>query len=597
MNTFKKFFYLLSAKEKKQGYLLLVMIIIMALLEMIGVASILPFTATLADPNIIDTNFFLSNLFNYSTTLGVESKKQFIFILGLLVFLLLVATICFKAFTNYLQLEFTNMREYSVSKKLVENYLHQPYSWFLNKHSADLGKSILSEVGLVIGHGLRPLMELIAKSFVAITIIILLILVDPKIAFVAGLILGIAYLIVYKFTRNYLIKIGKDRAKANELRFSAVNEAFGASKEIKLGGLEEYYIKSFSEPAKIYSKNLAIASIISGLPRYVLEAIIFGGMLLIILFLLDEFGSFVNLIPIISLYAVACYRLIPALQAVYASTAQLRFISPALDSVYKDFKTLEKKVLAKNNNILPLNKNIVLKKIYYTYPNASKAVLKNINISIPVNNTIGLVGATGSGKTTLVDIILGLLEPQKGTLEIDGTIIKRLNSRVWQQSIGYVPQQIYLSDDSIKANIAFGVEDKDINIQAVEKASKIANLHNFVVKELPKKYKTKIGERGVRLSGGQRQRIGIARALYHNPKVLILDEATSALDNQTEKAVMDAVNNIGKNITIILIAHRLNTIKKCDKVYVIEKGQLKDEGTFEELSKINKNFSTNINNF
>ena len=243
-----------------------------------------------------------------------------------------------------------------------------------------------------------------------------------------------------------------------------------------------------------------------------------------------------------------------------------------------------------------LNKSITLKNIYYNYPNVSRTALSGINLSIPVKTTIGLVGATGCGKTTTVDIILGLLEPQRGTLEVDGKIIKNNNSRAWQRSIGYVPQNIYLSDDTIAANIAFGIDPRDINKEKIEKCSKIANLHEFVINELPKQYQTTIGERGIRLSGGQRQRIGIARALYHNPQVLILDEATSALDNQTEEAVMDAVNNLSKNITIILIAHRLSTVKKCDQIFLLEKGKLKNQGTFDELIKNNDNFRRSANN-
>jgi len=223
-------------------------------------------------------------------------------------------------------------------------------------------------------------------------------------------------------------------------------------------------------------------------------------------------------------------------------------------------------------------------------------VLKDVSLNISAKTTVGLVGATGSGKTTTIDIILGLLEAQKGTLEVDGQTITKFNSRSWQRNIGYVPQHIYLADDTVAANIAFGVNPKDINHEAVEKASKIANLNEFVLEELPKQYQTTIGERGVRLSGGQRQRIGIARALYHKPQVLILDEATSALDNQTEKAVMDAINNLNKNITIILIAHRLNTVKKCDNIFLLEKGKLKNEGTFEELIQVNENFRAYSNN-
>ena len=260
------------------------------------------------------------------------------------------------------------------------------------------------------------------------------------------------------------------------------------------------------------------------------------------------------LYPSSVLYVFAGYRLIPALQQIYASFTSLLLLVPSLNKLYDDLKNLKPFNENQDQGVLTLNKTITLKNIYYNYPNASRTAIKDISLSIPAKSTVGLVGTTGSGKTTMVDIILGLLEPQKGTLEVDGKIITKQNSRSWQRSIGYVPQHIYLTDNSIAANIAFGVEPKDINQDLVEKASKIANLHNYVINELPKQYHTTIGERGVRLSGGQRQRIGIARALYHESKVLILDEATSALDNQTEKIVMDAIKNLSKDITIILIS-------------------------------------------
>jgi ABC-type multidrug transport system fused ATPase/permease subunit len=278
------------------------------------------------------------------------------------------------------------------------------------------------------------------------------------------------------------------------------------------------------------------------------------------------------------------------------SFTQITFIGPSLKKLYDDLKNIEAVKENQDQGVFSFNKTITLNNICYNYPSSSRAALKDINLSITSKSTIGLVGVTGCGKTTTVDIILGLLEPQTGTLEVDGKIITKQNSRSWQRFIGYVPQHIFLADDTVAANIAFGVEPADISQAAVEKASKIANLHNFIIGELPKKYQTTIGERGVRLSGGQRQRIGIARALYHNPQLLILDEATSALDNQTEKAVMDAINNLGKNITIILIAHRLNTVKRCDKIFLLEKGKLKNEGTFDELININKNFRINADN-
>jgi ABC-type multidrug transport system fused ATPase/permease subunit len=284
----------------------------------------------------------------------------------------------------------------------------------------------------------------------------------------------------------------------------------------------------------------------------------------------------------------------PALQQIYASCTAISFLSPSLNKLYSDLK--ENNIGALNENqdqgILSLNKKISLRNIKYNYPNTSRAAIKDVSLDIPAKATIGLVGATGSGKTTTVDIILGLLEPQKGTLEVDSQIITNQNSRSWQRSIGYVPQYIYLSDDTIEGNIAFGIDPKDIDKEAVEKASKIANLHNFVIDELPQNYQTTVGERGVRLSGGQRQRIGIARALYNNPQLLILDEATSALDNETEQAVMDAVNNLSQNMTIILIAHRLNTVKNCDIIFKLDDGKLIDQGSFDEIINIKKNFIT-----
>jgi len=294
-------------------------------------------------------------------------------------------------------------------------------------------------------------------------------------------------------------------------------------------------------------------------------------------------GGFNNALPIVSLYVFAGYRLLPSLQQIYVAVTQLTFIRPALDKLHEEFKNLKKYNDNEDLDTLSLNKSIILNNISYNYPNSSRTALKDISLSIPAKFTVGIVGSTGCGKTTTVDIILGLLEPQKGVLEVDGKIITKKNSRSWQRSIGYVPQSIYLSDNTVATNIAFGVDPKDIDQVAVEKASKIANLHNFVIGELPEQYQTIVGERGVRLSGGQRQRIGIARALYHNPEVLILDEATSALDSQTEKVVMEAVNNLSKNITIILIAHRLSTVKNCDIIFKLDKGQLISQGTFDEV--------------
>jgi ABC-type multidrug transport system fused ATPase/permease subunit len=308
------------------------------------------------------------------------------------------------------------------------------------------------------------------------------------------------------------------------------------------------------------------------------------------LYLMAQSGSFASALPIIALYAFAGYRLMPALQQIYGALTQLRFAGPALDALHKDLMSLQPAGPNTQQPAMPLTQAITLNNIVYCYPNAATPALKGISLTIPAKSTVGLVGATGSGKTTTVDLILGLLDAQEGALAIDGQPITDHNKRAWQRAIGYVPQQIYLADDTVAANIAFGIEPEQIDQTAVEKAAKIANLHEFVISDLPRGYATTVGERGVRLSGGQRQRIGIARAMYHNPQVLILDEATSALDNLTEQAVMEAVHNLGHEITIILIAHRLSTVKECDTIFLLEKGELKGRGRFEELAHTSEHF-------
>lgn len=580
MQTFKKLIYLLNSTERKEASQLLIMIILMAFLDMIGVASILPFMAVLTDPSLIETNFILKTMFEASSAFGVENHKQFTFSLGVLVFLLLIISLTIKAFTTYLQLRFVQMREHSIGKRLIKSYLHQPYSWFLSRHSADLGKTILSEVQQVVGSGIQPLLELIAKGTVTISLVILLIIADPKLALIIGLSLGFTYLIIFYFVRKYLNRMGSKRLLNNHLRFKLVSEAFGAAKEVKAQGLEQNYIENFSNSSKIYARTQASAYAVGLLPRFILEAIAFGGVLLIMLYFAVQTGSFNTALPFISLYVFAGYRLLPAIQMIYASIAQLTFIGPSLDKLHDDIKNL---YLMDNNydeGKINFNQEIILKNIFYNFPNTSRTALKNINLEIPINSTVGIVGTTGSGKTTTVDIILGLLEAQKGNLQVDEKIITKKNSKSWQRMIGYVPQNIYLSEDTVAANIAFGVESKIIDQNIVEKVSKIANLHEFVIDELPDQYQTNIGERGVKLSGGQRQRIGIARALYRNPQVLILDEATSALDNETEKVILDEINFLKKNLTTIIIAHRLDALKNCDIIYKLDKGKVIEKKTF-----------------
>ncbi len=591
MQILKKLLYLLSPQEKRQAFILLCAIIVMAIFEMIGVVSIMPFMAVLMSPEIVETNSYLNSSFNYSKIFGIETNQQFLFLLGVLVFILLIISIALKTFTIYLTVWFINMCNYNFAKRLVEGYLHQPYSWFLNRHSADLGKTILAEVSVVIKSGLYPMLTLIKQSVVAFSLLLVLIAVDPKLTLIVGLTLGLAYGLIYLFLRKSIKKMGQDRLDSNKWLFTSVSEAFGAVKEIKVGGLEKIYINRFSAPAKNLARITAIFAFVKQLPRFALEAIVFGGMLLVILYLMTQLNSFTKAVPIIALYAYTSYRMMPALQEIFTSLTDMRYAITSIDAMYNDIKNLKSFIIStENQDPIQLNNSIILKDINYHYPNSKGDALKNLNLKIQSRTSVGIVGTTGSGKTTTVDIILGLLEAQKGSLKVDEMEVDDNNLKSWQRSIGYVPQHIFLADDTVANNIALGVDSKFINQKNIERVAKIANLHQFVIDELPDQYQTTIGERGIRLSGGQRQRIGIARALYNEPKLLILDEATSALDNITEQTIMNSINNISSDITIIIIAHRLTTVRECEKIFLLNKGEIEAQGTFEELIKSSDKF-------
>ena len=571
------------------------MILTMALIDMVGVASIMPFMAVLANPELIETNKILAEMYVYSRS---ADKESFFFLLGLIVFFILVFSLFFKGVTAYFQIRFAMMCEYTIGKKFIEGYIYQPYVWFLNRNSAELGKNILSEVQTVILNVVMPFITIFSQGAVVIAIFVLLLFIDTLLSLSVCFFLGVFYFGIYKTMSRKLSAIGQSRLDANEGRFTAVIETFAASKEIKIGNHEDFCIKRFSNPAKIYAKQQIKAEVISTLPRFMFESIAFGGLMLVILYLMNNKGNFSNSIPIVTLYAFAGYRLMPALQFIYRAVSQIRFAEPSLNFLHNDLIKLEKlNPSPKNFNIVKFEKDIQLKNIVFKYPNSKNLVLKKLSLKILAKNVVALVGKTGSGKTTIVDLIMSIIDPLNGTLEVDGKIINSNNCKSWQKIIGYVPQQIYLANDTIEANIAFGVDVDKIDFSEIERSAKIANLHEFVTNQLPEGYKTFIGERGVRLSGGQRQRIGIARALYNNPKVLIMDEATSALDSLTEKGIMQTINELRNDITIIIIAHRLSTVRECDQIYLVDNGKIIAQGNFLELVKKNDMFSSMVSQY
>ena len=584
---YKKLWSLLSKSERKETLVLLAMILVMSLLDVAGIASILPFITILGSPELVETNPVLSWTYNY---FGFTANSEFFFYLGGLVFVTLIVSLAWKTATQYKLLSFVFMREHSIGVRMFEGYLNQPYSWFLDRNSSELGKNLLSELRELLSKMLLPAINLISQGTVSFIMLVMLLIIDYKLAITVAVVLGLFYGSIYKAISKLLVRMGSMRYDSNRERFKVASESLFAIKEVKIGGVEDLYVQRFNSSAKEFAKNEAQLKTITALPRYALEAIAFGGMVLILLSVLDDKNGVSQVLPIVALYAFAGYRLLPAMQSVYSNATSLRFSETIIDELHKEIVSLGKVNKKKDKENISFSDKITLNNVSFNYPGTDSKVLNDISLTISANNMVGFVGLTGSGKTTLVDIILGLLEPQKGSLMADGVEINSKNINNWQSKLGYVPQQISLIDASLAENIAFGVKEDEINMETVQNVSRIASLHDFVNNNLTDGYNTAIGERGVKLSGGQRQRVGLARALYHNPSVLVLDEATSALDNTTERVVMDSIKKLGQEITIIIIAHRLSTIRDCDVIYHLDKGNIVSKGTYEDLLDSDKKF-------
>lgn len=558
----------------------------MALLEIAGVASIMPFLSVLGNPEVVETNPVLSALYKY---FGFSSVSGFLVVLGVAAFVLILFSATFRSITQYAMHRFVEMRRHSIGERLLETYLRQPYDFFLDRHSSDLAKSILSEVDLLVGQVFRPGMQMVAYGVVLVAIVIFLVAINPVVAGAVAVTIGLLYTLIYLIVRGLLSRIGEDRLLANQGRFTAAGEALGGIKDIKLLGREYAYLKRFRGPSIRQARHQATNQTLAQVPRFLIEAVAFGGILAIALILttFNEAGNggLGNVLPMLGLYAFAGYRMLPAAQNVFQGMTQLRFGSAAVDNVYQDLRqrTALAQIQEHASQALIPRESITLQSLSYTYPNATSPALRDINLTIPVGSSIGLVGGTGAGKTTLVDVLLGLLKPTEGHIRVDENVIGPENLRSWQRALGYVPQDIFLTDSSITENIAFGVPAGEIDQEQVVHCARMAHVHDFIMTELPDQYETMVGERGVRLSGGQRQRIGIARALYHDPPVLVLDEATSALDTVTERSVMQAIEELAGAKTIILIAHRLSTVRRCDQVVLLDKGQVLAAGSFDEL--------------
>lgn len=581
--TWRKAMAIVAPEDRKRAIFTLCVVIISALASALMVASVLPFLAVLSDPAAAQDT---GGIAWAAGLLGLSDPYDILIAVGLGSLGLIMLASAAQIWKLIVMERFAAGQAITISQRLMRIYLGKPYSFFLDRHGSDMSTIVLAEVGEAVGYFIRPATEMIAALFTIGAIAGLMIWVSPGLALAVFGIIGGAFGLTYLITRPIVRREGKARSAANAQRYRMTQEAFDGIKEVKVMGLEHRYQQLFEAPTRRVMQAIVTLRISSQLPRSVIYALASGGVILLCLILVPREAyvsgaGLAEVVPTLGLFALGAQRLIPELQRLYSASNELQYGTAAIDRLHSDFAGATVPDLTRRAPQIPLTQSFALEGIGYTYPSATRAGLENVSLTIKSGEKVGIVGSTGAGKTTLADIILGLLSPQDGRIIVDGQPLTEATAPGWQASVGYVPQDIYLTDTSVAQNIAFGHDD--IDMARVREAARIANIAQLIETDLPEGYDTTLGERGVRLSGGQRQRMGIARAVYRNADLIVFDEATSALDTLTESEIMEAINNLPDTKTLILIAHRLSTLVGCDQIVVLDKGRVAAMGTWAEL--------------
>lgn len=580
----RKLRYIFSRKDKIKLVLLLVMITGGSFMELLGVTVFMPFIQVVMNMSYIHTNKWLSLAYN---TFHFNSDEMFLAVLALGICAVYVIKNVYLSLMQNMVLKFSYSTRMDIATRLLVSYMEEPYTFHLGKNVAEMQRSLQMDTNqfmLLINAAL----QMVAEVMVCLIMGIYLFDTSHSITAVVGGLLIICVGFFFIIAKRVSHRLGRKNEIYNAKLMQWINQSLGGIKEVKVLHREKYFVDEYRENYKVVVHGAKLNELLAALPKYIVETVCISGLLLAVI--LKMFFGFQgkevsDFIPQLAAFAVAAFRLMPSIGKLNAYFNNIMYCLPSLDLIYKDLTEVQDaeqhSILEQADESWIFQKEIRISHVTYHYPDTNVPVLKDIDFSIKKGETVAFIGSSGAGKTTLADIILGLLEPSEGRIMADDLDVFK-NLATWHKQLGYIPQSIYLSDDTIRNNIAFGIKEQDIDDKAVEEAARKAQLYDFV-DSLDKGFNTFVGDRGVRLSGGQRQRIGIARALYHNPSILVLDEATSALDNETEQAVMEAIDSLRGEKTMIIIAHRLTTIRNVDIIYEVGGGKITQKNKSEVL--------------
>lgn len=582
-----KIFKILTKKQKKELLVLQILVIISSSLEVISITLIGYFMTLINDETISENNNYFYSIYQL---LGTSNTTDFISLIGLLTIGVLLTSTIFSISNSWLSSLIGNKLGISLGNRLYNYYLHESWLFHTLKNSSDFTRKITHETNRTTQLFLHLIIlnsKIIFTLFMAITLFI----INPIITLIILISFFIIYWLIYQVINKKIKHNSKNVAKYIKIRIQLIFEGLGGIKEILLLNCQKNFIHHFNHSGNKIANANSTNQILVSIPRFLIEFMVITTIILLITYSIrSQINNFLNILPTLTIYILAGLKLLPTFQAIYASTVNVKANMVAFNILEEDLKNSFQAIKTDNSNekgLLVLQKTIKLKNISFTYSNkSSSSTINNINLTIHANKVVGFVGASGSGKTTIIDIILGLIPPDTGQILIDDKPLNSKNLSKWQAILGCVSQRIFLSDSSIKKNIAFGVPDSNIDNEKIKKVIEWAHLNDMIA-TLPKGIDTKIGEQGVQLSGGQQQRIGIARALYHNAGVILLDEATSSLDGLSEKFIMDSINDFSGKKTIIIVAHRLKTVQKCEVIYMVDKGKIIGQGSYAELAKHN----------